>query len=65
MTRRLGDGSRQFAPTRRTGIRLPGPVLMPIVMRMFRVVSEIDLSGIGLTGAPTWAPSVDCTGAES
>jgi hypothetical protein len=65
MTRRLGDGLGQDAPTRRTGITLPGPVLMPIVIRMFRVVFEFDLSGKSLTGAPTWAPSVDCTGARS
>ncbi len=28
-------------------------------MLMFRVVFEFDLSGTGLTGAPTWATSVD------
>jgi hypothetical protein len=40
--------------------------LFPTVIRMFRVVFEFDLSGKGLTGAPTWA-SVDsalCTGAR-
>ena len=38
---------------------------MPTVNLMFRVVSELDLSGTSLTGAPAWAPSVDCTGARS
>jgi hypothetical protein len=40
-------------------------VLASNVISMFRVVSEHHLSGKSLPGAPTWAPSVDCTGARS
>jgi hypothetical protein len=39
-------------------------MLISTVMRMFRVVSEFDLAGKSLLGAPTWAASVDCTGAR-
>ena len=47
-----------FPRARSAGILLPRAALPPTVMRMFPVVLEYDLSGTGLTGAPTWA-SVD------